>query len=66
MDGNTVPKPDNRIPARVLYLCDRKACGDVCPNAECSHTDNLLHARSFQTGPKTVKDGQEVVYFVER
>ena len=66
MDGNAAPKPDNQVLARMLYLCDRKACGDVCPNPECAHTDDIRHARSFQRTPKTVKDGQEVIYFVER
>ena len=29
---------------RIIYLCDRKACGEVCPNDECHHTMSLEHA----------------------
>lgn len=32
----------------VLYLCDRKAC-DKC-NPECSHTNDINHAKSFEKG----------------
>jgi hypothetical protein len=39
----------------ILFLCDRKACGDVCPNANCSHTGDINHAKNFdvvKVGPK--------------
>lgn len=36
-DGSTV----------VLFLCDRKACGDTCPNPDCSHTGDITHAKNF-------------------
>lgn len=32
----------------ILYICDRKACGDACPNPECMYTKNILHALSFR------------------
>lgn len=28
----------------VLYLCDRKACGDRCRNYDCQHTTDASHA----------------------
>lgn len=28
----------------VLYLCDRMACGDECPNSDCHHTNQWEHA----------------------
>ena len=31
----------------VLFLCDRKACGKVCPNKMCSHTADISHAKNF-------------------
>lgn len=33
---------------RVLYECDRKACGDTCPNADCHHTSKIEHAVNFK------------------
>lgn len=31
----------------ILFLCDRRACGDVCPNSLCSHTGDIRHAKNF-------------------
>lgn len=36
----------------VVYLCDRKACGDECPSLSkegdpCNHTSDITHAISF-------------------
>lgn len=31
----------------VLFLCDRKACGEVCPNEACTHTGDIRHAKNF-------------------
>lgn len=31
----------------ILFLCDRKACGETCPNELCSHTEDILHAKNF-------------------
>ena len=32
----------------VLYLCDKKACGEVCPNSECEYTLDPCHAVNFE------------------
>ena len=32
----------------MLFVCDRKACGETCPNELCSHTEDILHAKNFQ------------------
>lgn len=34
--------------SETLYICDRKACGDRCPNPDCRHTSNPNHARHFE------------------
>jgi hypothetical protein len=39
----------------VLYICDRKACGDFCPNRMCEHTTDIDHAANFDR--VTVKPG---------
>ena len=31
----------------LFFLCDRKACGEVCPNKLCTHTADILHAKNF-------------------
>ena len=31
----------------IMFLCDRKACGAVCPNELCSHTSDICHAKNF-------------------
>ncbi len=31
----------------ILFLCDRRACGDLCPNRLCSHTEDIRHAKNF-------------------
>lgn len=28
----------------ILYLCDKKACGETCPNEDCHHTAKVAHA----------------------
>ena len=30
-----------------MFLCDRKSCGDACPNENCSHTGDINHAKNF-------------------
>lgn len=35
----------------VLYLCDRKACGDTCPNDECRHTQKWVNALHKDADP---------------
>lgn len=32
----------------MLYLCDRHACGDVCPNQDCCYTRDIEHAINFK------------------
>lgn len=47
---------------KAVYFCDRKACGDVCPNPEnCSRTFNIRHAVNF----KADRYG-DTVYYVEK
>ena len=31
----------------LYFLCDRKACGEQCPNEHCSHTSDIYHAANF-------------------
>lgn len=33
--------------AGVLYLCDGKYCKQGCLNADCKHTNDILHAKNF-------------------
>lgn len=28
----------------LFFLCDRKACGETCPNIDCNHTRSEEHA----------------------
>lgn len=34
-------------PKKVLYICDKKACGESCPNEACNHTHDIEHAVNF-------------------
>jgi hypothetical protein len=34
----------------VLYICDAKKCGDICPGKECKHTSDITHAKNFVKG----------------
>ena len=43
----------------VLYLCDRKKCGDMCPNPECIYTYYVEHAVNFK------RYDDKGIYFVE-
>lgn len=47
-DRNTWPLKNDVTD--VLYLCDGKSCGDICPNTECKHTSDISHARNFVKG----------------
>lgn len=31
----------------IMFLCDKKACGEVCPNEACSHTGDIDHTKNF-------------------
>lgn len=33
---------------RILYECDRKACGELCPNEMCHLTAKVSHAVNFK------------------
>lgn len=46
---------------RILYECDGKACGAVCPNATCHLTSKVEHAVNF----KRVDIDDTRVIFVE-
>ena len=55
--GLYTPEPTTHIPPpmpivkpeiRIAYLCDRKACGDLCSYPECKHTSDVTHANNFQ------------------
>lgn len=48
----------------VLYLCDKKACGEICPDSECNHTLNIEHAVNFEA----VMDEEtgDVLYYQEK
>lgn len=32
----------------IAFICDRKACGDVCPDLSCSRTLDINHAKHFK------------------
>lgn len=36
---------------KVFYICDRKACGETCPNEACNHTCDIEHAVNFSLVP---------------
>lgn len=55
-------------PKVVLYLCDRKRCGDRCHYPDCRHTTDISHAvhgGAFPDGFEKVKHGDEI-YFTEK
>lgn len=56
-------------PKAVLYLCDRKRCGDRCHYPDCRHTTDVshaLHGGAFPNdGFEKVGHGDEI-YFVEK
>ena len=31
----------------IFYICDKHACGDVCPNSMCEHTSDVTRAVNF-------------------
>ena len=47
---------DYAKPKKVLYICDKKACGESCPNEACEYTCDIEHAGNF----KLVSDGTYV------
>lgn len=40
---------NDNIP-EVLYLCDGKSCGDICPGTKCKYTSDISHAKNFVKG----------------
>ena len=38
----------NNPTGNVLYICDGRQCGDVCPNPFCELTNDIRHARNFE------------------
>lgn len=36
---------------KVLYICNRKACGKKCIYPECMHTTDVRFAENFSKGP---------------
>lgn len=55
-------------PKAILYLCDRKRCGDRCHYPECRHTTDISHAingKAFPNGYEKVWNG-DGFYFVEK
>lgn len=53
----------NEVTHKVLYLCDRKACGGKC-NEECRHTKDINHAVNFEADE--IYDGVGITYHVEK
>lgn len=43
-----------------LYVCDRKNCGEKCPNPDCKYTLDIEHAVNF------TNDGQGGPYYIEK
>ena len=46
---------------KILFLCDRKKCGDHCL-PECRHTSDPKHAINFQVDLRESDPITEVVY----
>ena len=56
----------------VTYLCDKKACGDQCPDSVglCNHTSNKEHAMHKDSLTDTlfhpvIDDSGEIITFEE-
>lgn len=45
----------------IIFLCDRKACGEICPNTSCYYTTDITHAKNFCVAG-TRYDTNEVIY----
>ena len=53
-------------PVNVLYICDRKKCGDKC-SEECKHTTDYNHAVNKWRIPDISKMfNQEGIFVVEK
>ena len=51
---------------RILYLCDRKKCGDNCDYPLCSHTTDIAHAASFRKTSYDTITGKTVTTYTEK
>lgn len=51
---------DDKKPFMVAYICDKKTCGDVCPNDMCHHVLDITHAANFEC---INPDSDEKIYF---
>ena len=47
----------------VFYICNRKACGEVCPNKECTHTANVEYRKQGTSGVFTKGVGGDLWEF---
>lgn len=51
---------EDKKPFMVAYICDKKTCGDVCPNDICHHVLDITHATNFEC---INPDSDEKIYF---
>lgn len=35
---------------RTFYICNRRACGEICPNPDCCHTSRIEFAARPERG----------------
>lgn len=49
--------------SEILYICDKHACGDVCPNNMCEHTSDVTHAVNFMRVDGTYVRTGRTAYF---
>lgn len=49
----------------VLYLCDRKQCGDKCSYPMCKYTTNIEHAVNFTNKTHTTSD-EVFPFYIEK
>lgn len=47
----------------IIYLCDKKECGDICPNPECNHTTKIEHAVNLRA---VTDENGKVLYYEEK
>lgn len=45
----------------VAYICDRTQCDGGCPNPDCHHTEDVRHAKNFESAP-----GAKGTVYIER
>lgn len=48
---------------KIFYICDKKACGDICPNKDCEYTAQIKHAKNFKS--TKLFNGREKAYWEE-